>query len=317
MEDRRSGDHGPKLARGGSGERSAHLKKRKATLRRTSAEAATELCALVAGSGDRTWSEAALVIAETETASKDHFATVPGSDPKHALRLAWRRQGSSPSSLTCPSPGRFLWSTGPVGPGWTRCGNSARAAPQPARRGTKGGPTRTPARSPVAVRMRSGGDSGTMEGWDVERAEWLPYPRMLLSLVQGANHAQAPLARAQDLERQIRTVLFQLRYRLTLLMVNSGNIQQCWPRLRNGALSRDMLGFGGGADQRLAAYGEGLRVVSGPRRQRAGRGARVVCPRWEGGHLLRSGFLVIDGCAGESGLRVRPAPLPWQHDRRG
>jgi hypothetical protein len=80
---------------------------------------------------------------------------------------------------------------------------------------------------------------------------------MLLSLVEAEAGRPAPT----DLEREIRTVLFQLRDRPTLLLVNSGNLRQCWPRLRNGALTRDMLGFGTNPDQRLTVYGQDLRMV--------------------------------------------------------
>lgn len=46
-----------------------------------------------------------------------------------------------------------------------------------------------------------------------------------------------------------------------MLMIDAGNMRQCWPRLRNGSLVRDMVGFGTDPDQRLAVYGPDLRVV--------------------------------------------------------
>ncbi|MFF3003868.1 pPIWI_RE module domain-containing protein [Kitasatospora sp. NPDC057940] len=234
------------------------------------AEAITERCALVAGADDRTRDGVSLVIAEI--AGKEHFASVPGSDPKHALRLACGRQGRLTQFINLPDPGtaalehRANWAwldafrqLGAISPPAHRAGDGIPGDLQYAAlwlvRCTKDGPTRSPARRLVAVRVRSDGDPGAVEGWDTGRAEWVPYPSMLLSLVEADGTV------ATDLEREIRTVLFQLRDRPTLLLVNSGNLRQCWPRLRNGALSRDMLAFGTGPEQRLTAYGNDLRMV--------------------------------------------------------
>ncbi|MEV7935860.1 DUF3962 domain-containing protein [Kitasatospora sp. NPDC088264] len=234
------------------------------------AEAITERCALVAEADDRTRDGVSLVIAEI--AGKEHFASVPGSDPKHALRLACGRQGRLTQFINLPDPGtaalehRANWAwldafrqLGAISPPAHRAGDGIPGDLQYAAlwlvRCTKDGPTRSPARRLVAVRVRSDGDPGTVEGWDTGRAEWVPYPSMLLSLVEAGGTVPT------DLEREIRTVLFQLRDRPTLLLVNSGNLRQCWPRLRNGALTRDMLAFGTGPDQRLTAYGNDLRMV--------------------------------------------------------
>ncbi|MFJ1913682.1 RNaseH domain-containing protein [Streptomyces sp. NPDC088147] len=49
-------------------------------------------------------------------------------------------------------------------------------------RHTRKGPTRCPARRLVAVRVRPGDGPGVIEGWDAERTEWVPYPKLLLLL---------------------------------------------------------------------------------------------------------------------------------------
>ncbi|MFB7471185.1 pPIWI_RE module domain-containing protein [Kitasatospora sp. NPDC056184] len=234
------------------------------------AEAITERCAQVAESDDRTHDGVSLVIAEI--AGKSRFSSVPDSDPKHALRLAYGRQGRLTQFINLPEPGtaalehRANWAwldafrqLGAISPPAHRAGAGIPGDLQYAAlwlvRHTKDGPTRSPARRLVAVRVRAGNDSGMVEGWDAGRAEWVPYPSMLLSLVNAGGRAST------DLERDIRTVLFQLRDRPTLLLVNSGNLRQCWPRLCNGALTRDMLAFGTGPEQRLTTYGDDLRMV--------------------------------------------------------
>ncbi|MFJ5095568.1 pPIWI_RE module domain-containing protein [Streptomyces sp. NPDC088557] len=152
-------------------------------------------------------------------------------------------------------------------------------------RHTRKGPTRHPVHRLVAVRVRPGGGPGAIEGWDAERAEWVSYPKLLLLLAETREAAGGPTVpdgpgaagavgdaggpdrtgvdqrRRQEIERQIRTLLFQLRDRPTLLLVDSVNLRQCWPRLRNGSLGHDVLGFGTEPDQRLASYGNDLRVV--------------------------------------------------------
>ncbi|MFE4974817.1 pPIWI_RE module domain-containing protein [Kitasatospora sp. NPDC056651] len=233
------------------------------------AEGIEQRCALVAAD-HRTSEGIGLVIAEI--AGKEHFASVPDSDPKHALRVAHGRRGRLTQFINLPEPGsadldhraKSAWldafrQLGAISPPPHRVGDAVPADLQYAAlwlvRCTKNGPTRTPDRRLVAVRFRADGDPGTFSGWDAGRAEWVSYPKMLLSLLE-----TAPAPRA-ELERQIRTLLFQLRDRPTLLLANSGNLRQCWPALRNGALSRDLLAFGTGPAQRIALYGEHLRMV--------------------------------------------------------
>ncbi|MFG2931468.1 RNaseH domain-containing protein [Streptomyces achromogenes] len=85
-------------------------------------------------------------------------------------------------------------------------------------------------------------------------------------------------------------------HRPTLLLADLGNLRQCWPRLRNGSLVRDMLGFGTDRDQRrcsLAAAGRARwrrgqvtsRACCGPARARRESGRPRCLP---GPSLLRT-----------------------------
>jgi hypothetical protein len=67
--------------------------------------------------------------------------------------------------------------------------------------------------------------------------------------------------RRDDVERRIRSMLFQVRDRPTLLLANAGNLRGLWHWLRNGSLAVDHLGFGTDDPQRLAAYGPDLRFI--------------------------------------------------------
>ncbi|BAJ32524.1 MULTISPECIES: DUF3962 domain-containing protein [Kitasatospora] len=256
------------------------------------AEAVAGRCALVTGQVGARPTGVGVVIAEI--AGKDRYAAAPDTDPKHALRIAWARQGRLVQFINLPEDGqagqaglehRAKWTwldafrqLGAISPPAHRVGAGIPGDLQYVGlwtvRHTRKGPTKCPARRIVAVRMRPGRESGAAEGWDTERAEWVPYPQLLLALADPSREADprhkeeresgergAEQRWQAEAERQIRAVLFQLRERPTLLLVSSGNLRQCWPRLRNGALSRDTLGFGTGPDQRAAVYGADLRVV--------------------------------------------------------
>ncbi len=265
------------------------------------AEAVEGRCELVADRMAPPSGDASIVIAEI--AGKDRFGAVPDSDPKHALRIAWARQGwlsqfvnvSDDSDSALEHRARWTWldsfrQLGAISPPAHRVGAGIPGDLQYAAlwlvRHTRKGPTRCPVRRLVAVRVRPGESSGVIEGWDAERAEWVPYPRLLLLLSQApepaaeavetdsrdddavSREAPRPADRGagkqrweRETERQIRTLLFQLRDRPTLLLVDAGNLRQCWPRLRNGSLMRDMLGFGTEPAQRLTVYGHDLRMV--------------------------------------------------------
>ncbi|MFJ9891809.1 pPIWI_RE module domain-containing protein [Streptomyces sp. NPDC091280] len=271
------------------------------------AEAVEERCRLVAERAVPRPDATEVVI--TEIGGKKHFAAVPDSDPKHALRIAWARQGRLSQFVNLPDDtdgglehrAKWTWldtfrQLGAISPPAHRVGAGIPGDLQYVAlwlvRHTKKGPTRCPVHRLVAVRVRPGdGGPGVIEGWDAERAEWVPYPKLLLLLSQAAEPvaetrkekeadrggpgdgmaARGGLrpgagpgveqVRQQETERQIRALLFQLRDRPTLLLADAGNLRQCWPGLRNGELDRDMLGFGTGPAQRHTLYGDNLRVV--------------------------------------------------------
>lgn len=264
------------------------------------AEAVEERCELMAERMGPPCGDVGVVIAEI--ASRDRFVAAD-SDPKHALRIAWARQGwlsqfvnlSDDTDSALEHRARWTWldsfrQLGAIGPPAHRVGSGIPGDLQYVAlwlvRHTRKGPTRRPVRRLVAVRVRPGDGPGVIEGWDAERAEWVPYSRLLLLLCESLGpsaeaaendrrdgeaapgHEHRSVERGgveqrvrEETERQIRTLLFQLRDRPTLLLVDAGNLRQCWPRLRNGSLARDMLGFGIEPDQRLTAYGNDLRMV--------------------------------------------------------
>ncbi|MGW7414153.1 pPIWI_RE module domain-containing protein [Streptomyces sp. NPDC054863] len=254
-------------------------------------------------------------LAIIEIGAKERFKALD-SDPKHALRIACAGKGRLTQFINLPQDSednlphraRSAWldvfrQLGAVSPPGHRVGPGIPDDLQYVGlwlvRHTKKGPTHWPACRLVAVRIRPGEETEGVHGWDPERAEWVPYSQLLLALCQetggnsqGADRSGAAFGpgtqqyRQDEIERQIRTLLFQLRDRPTLLLANSGNLRQYWPRLRNGALVKDMLGFGDAPDQRLAVYGPDLRIVL--TRDKNGRGE---VPEWyahDGGE--RRGF---------------------------
>ncbi|MGW6507167.1 pPIWI_RE module domain-containing protein [Streptomyces niveus] len=249
------------------------------------ADAINDRCALADEHMEPPRSGAALVVAEI--ADKSQFAAQPDSDPKHALRLAWARQGRISQFVNLPTAStslehraRWTWldafrQLGAISPPAHRVGAGIPGDLQYAAlwvvRYTAHGPTRCPARRLVAVRVRPREAQGALEGWDAERSVWVPYPQLLLSLADGnirdrwrrhdVDGEGVDERWQRETQRQIRALLFQLRERPTLLLASSANLRQCWPRLSNGSLSRDMLGFGTEPDQRLTLYGSDLRVV--------------------------------------------------------
>ncbi|MFD4879185.1 pPIWI_RE module domain-containing protein [Streptomyces sp. NPDC058420] len=132
------------------------------------------------------------------------------------------------------------------------------------------GPTRQSGQHLVALRIRPDDPVHPVRGWDDARKEWVPYPQLLLILAaDGAAAAEtrsgrsAPTAeeRRDEVERQIRSLLYQVRDRPTLLLANSGNLRETWPGLSNGELARDMVTFYGESPVRLALHGADLRIV--------------------------------------------------------
>lgn len=152
------------------------------------------------------------------------------------------------------------------------------------------GPTRRAAQRLIALRLRPNDDQNRICGWDDARQEWVPYPVLLLRLAQRVESVEARDAEAgehaecrppstdehrQEVERQIRSILYQLRGRPTLVLANAGNLRSSWRWLRNASLSPDRIGFAADGVQRLAAYGSGLRFVL----VRDGAG-REETPQW-------------------------------------
>jgi hypothetical protein len=148
------------------------------------------------------------------------------------------------------------------------------------------GPTRRAGQRLVALRIRPGDDHDRVCGWDDVRREWVSYPVLLLRLAQRVESVEVPDADAgrrtlspdeqrEDIERQIRSILYQMRRRPTLVLANAGNLRGSWQWLRNASLSLDRIGFAADGVQRLAAYGSDLRFVLA----RDGAG-REETPQW-------------------------------------
>ncbi|GHH85824.1 hypothetical protein GCM10018793_55260 [Streptomyces sulfonofaciens] len=131
------------------------------------------------------------------------------------------------------------------------------------------GPTRQAGQHLVALRIRPRDPVHPVRGWDDTRKEWVPYARLLLTLaVDGAaaptrSGRPAPTAdeRRYEVERRIRSLLYQVRDRPTLLLASSANLREAWPGLNNGQLITDMITFDGEPPVRLALHGADLRVV--------------------------------------------------------
>ncbi|MFD7904618.1 pPIWI_RE module domain-containing protein [Kitasatospora sp. NPDC059747] len=133
------------------------------------------------------------------------------------------------------------------------------------------GPTRRAGRQLVALRIRPHDTAHPVRGWDDAIKAWVPYASFLISLAadsadgtgsSGSGRGAATTRERQDeAERRIRSLLFQVRDRPTLLLANSGNLRETWPGLNNGQLEKDMLTFQGGPPVRVALHGADLRVV--------------------------------------------------------
>ncbi|MFI1015379.1 pPIWI_RE module domain-containing protein [Streptomyces sp. NPDC020965] len=131
------------------------------------------------------------------------------------------------------------------------------------------GPTRQATERLIALRIRPNDPVHPVRGWDEARKEWVPYPRLLLTLATDTARAElrpGRVARPADgqpdeVQRQIRSLLFQVRDRPTLILANSGNLRAAWPGLSNGELHRDMITFCGEEPARLVLHGADLRMV--------------------------------------------------------
>ncbi|MFE4358410.1 pPIWI_RE module domain-containing protein [Kitasatospora sp. NPDC056800] len=133
------------------------------------------------------------------------------------------------------------------------------------------GPTRRAGRHLVALRIRPHDPVHPVRGWDDTIKAWVPYADFLISLAadsaggnpgQGTDRRRTTTEERRDeVERRIRSLLFQVRDRPTLLLANSGNLRETWPGLNNGQLEKDTLTFLGESPVRVALHGPDLRVV--------------------------------------------------------
>jgi pPIWI_RE module N-terminal domain/RNaseH domain of pPIWI_RE/MID domain of pPIWI_RE len=244
-------------------------------------------------------------LAIVEIGGESRF-TAQDSDPKFALRLGLADSGRLSQFITVPADAAAeiamrapaAWLDGLRQIGAITIPRPRVAAEVPADlqylalwvvRRRADGPTRRAGQRLIALRIRLGDDHDRICGWDHERREWISYPALLLRLAQGVESVEAddPESQAQEsrdftaedqrqeIERQIRVILYQERRRPTLLMANAGNLRGSWTWLRNATLAVDRLGFAGEDAQRLAVYGSDLRFIL----TRDGAG-RDETPQW-------------------------------------
>lgn len=245
-------------------------------------------------------------LAVVELDGADGF-TVTDSDPKFAIRLGCADAGRLSQFIQVPGKStadlalraKSAWLDGfrQLGAVTTpphQVGKDLTVDPQYVAlwmvRRRADGPTRRAHHELVALRVRRADGVHRVQGWDEENKEWIPYPRFLLRMAQNAEipftdpvEGTMPARRRwptlreqqQEAEQRIRSVLFQVRDRATLLLVNAGNMRNSWPWLRNGAMIRDMIGFGEDPAQRLAVLGPDLRLV-----QVRDRNSREEVPQW-------------------------------------
>ncbi|GAB3487549.1 pPIWI_RE module domain-containing protein [Amycolatopsis cihanbeyliensis] len=242
-------------------------------------------------------------LALVEIPGADRF-TVPGSDPKFALRLGFADTGRLSQFIQVADDR----TADPATRAEAACRDGFRqlgASSAPAHRAGTGIPpdlqyvalwvvrkqatamTRRASRHLVAVRIRPSASEHPVEGWDERTQDWIPYCDLLVSLASYSElEADGPVSGVRrtyptvdderaDVERRVRAILFQVRDRPTLLLVNAGNMRDSWRWLGNRTLVKDTLGFSGEPDQRLGAFGEHLRAVL-----LRDRNSREEVPQW-------------------------------------
>ncbi|GAA3458725.1 pPIWI_RE module domain-containing protein [Saccharothrix longispora] len=127
------------------------------------------------------------------------------------------------------------------------------------------GVTRRAHRELVVVRLEQRNGHYHLEAWHDEEKQWMPYRRYLVELPKKTAMRSPGRKSLRDqrwvVERQVRSVLYQLRNRPTMLLANSENLRWWWSWISNRELVRDMIGFGDDPPQRLAAWGPDLRLV--------------------------------------------------------
>ncbi|WP_405091674.1 DUF3962 domain-containing protein [Micromonospora sp. NBC_01392] len=245
-------------------------------------------------------------LAVVEIGGEQRF-TAQDSDPKFAVRLGLADTGRLSQFITVPTDAtadvsmraRAAWLDGlrQLGATTVPTPRVSDEVPQDIQylalwvvRRRANGPTRRAGQKLVALLIRPHDDHHRVCGWDDVSREWVPYPVLLLRLAQRVEsvevrdtesderakpQAPSPDEQREDIERQIRSVLYQARHQPTLLLTNAGNLRSAWQWLRNPSLTLDRVGFAADEPQRLVAYGPDLRFVL----TRDGAG-REETPQW-------------------------------------
>ncbi|WP_035793729.1 pPIWI_RE module domain-containing protein [Kitasatospora mediocidica] len=230
-------------------------------------------------------------LALVETLGPDRFKHEPDTDPKSALRHGCARARRVSQFLVVPEDSQApvaLRARSALADGMRQLGA---VVPPDHRldeeladdlqylalwqvRRQADGPTRRAARHLVALRIRPRDPVHPVRGWDDTIKAWVPYADYLIGLAADSadvNPGPAPAwsgrsaptseERRDEVERRIRSLLFQVRDRPTLLLANSGNLREAWPGLNNGQLQKDMMTFHGEPPVRIALHGADLRIV--------------------------------------------------------
>ncbi|MFI6928086.1 pPIWI_RE module domain-containing protein [Nonomuraea spiralis] len=219
-------------------------------------------------------------LAIVETLGPDRF-TARDSDPKSALRHGCAAAGRVSQFIVVPEDSEEpverralsavadgMRQLGAVVPPQQRLGEELAPDLQYLAlwyvRRQASGPTRQAGQYLVALRIRPDDEHHPVRGWDDARKEWVPYAQLLLTLIAGggAEDIRSAADRRDAVQRRIRSLLYQVRDRPTLLLVNSGNLRDAWPGLSNGQLVRDKISFDRDREPSwIALYGPDLRVV--------------------------------------------------------
>jgi hypothetical protein len=239
-------------------------------------------------------------LALIEIPGADRF-TVPGTDPKSALRLGFADTRRLSQFIQIADDR----TADPATRAEAACRDGLRqlgASSTPAHRAGAGVPadlqyvalwvvrkqatttTKRASRHLVAVRVRPADPEHPVWGWDDHAQDWVPYADLLVSSRGGRRLCRRPSEWPSSASygrgrtsrhRTTRAILFQVRNRPTLLLANAGNLRDSWRWLGNGSLVRDKLRFAGEPDQHLGAFGEHLRVVL-----LRDRNSRDEVPQW-------------------------------------
>ncbi|GAB2615251.1 pPIWI_RE module domain-containing protein [Kribbella endophytica] len=193
------------------------------------------------------------------------------------------------------------------------------------------GPTYTPQFTPIAVLLRP--QERQVLGRTADMDEWVPYSRLLASLV-GTMRPQDLRSRDQQTEAVavfVRKLLYGLKGQPTLVLTRAQNLRPRWPWLLNGGMVPDHLQLGNGPLQRLALHGRNLRVVRVADQQRdetpqwwapkenggGGISKGLWAPAEESGHSGRVFYSTTDKASTHSGVGVDLSKLTHHLDSKG